>query len=29
MLGDETGNFNPKNPLTREEAAVIIDRMTK
>lgn len=27
MLGDSDGYFNPKNPLTREEAAVIIERL--
>lgn len=29
MLGDDNGNFNPKAPLTREEAAVIIERLLK
>ncbi len=27
MLGDDNGNFNPKDPLTREQAAVIFDRL--
>jgi subtilisin family serine protease len=27
MNGDNLGNFNPKNPITREEFAVVIDRL--
>ena len=27
MKGDEKGNFNPKSNLTRQEAAVILDRL--
>ena len=29
MLGDDQGNFNPKAPITRQEVAVIIDRLLK
>jgi len=29
MLGDGSGNFNPQNGLTREEAAVIIAKLLK
>lgn len=29
MLGDDSGNFNPKSYLSREEAAVIIERILK
>ena len=27
MLGDDKGNFNPKSALTREEMAVILERL--
>ncbi len=29
MLGDDQGNFNPKAPITRQEVAVIVDRLLK
>jgi hypothetical protein len=29
IKGDEQGNFNPKNPITREELAVVLDRLLK
>ncbi len=29
MVGDADGNFRPKDPLTREEMAVIISKLTK
>ena len=27
MIGDDQGNFNPKAPITRQEVAVIVDRL--
>lgn len=27
MIGDDTGNFNPKAPITRQEIAVALDRL--
>src|SRR5690606_17950204 len=29
MLGDDQGNFNPKAPITRQEVAVIVDKLLK
>jgi len=29
MIGDDTGKFNPKAPITRQEVAVIVDRLLK
>ena len=29
IKGDNNGNFNPKNPINREEFAVVIDRLIK
>ncbi|NLG89649.1 MAG: hypothetical protein GX494_10680 [Clostridiaceae bacterium] len=29
MIGDDEGRFNPKAPITRQEVAVIVDRLLK